>query len=103
MKIACRDNLVFVRKNVRVIRNAVDFISEYFFSKCDDVITGAMYLRDAAKRIRILNMLLFTLNKLAAFEQRCNLFCYKGLSFLWSYAMHKGIKCIYSAVKNIER
>ena len=69
MEVSCRDDHILVRENVRVVGGTVDLIADDRFHISDVVFHGSVYLRDAAERIRVLDVLLRTADQFAALKQ----------------------------------
>jgi hypothetical protein len=62
-----------------------------------------MYLRDAAERIRVLNMFLPPLDQRAALEQFAEMPSHHGLPRMRAHGMYRGMEGFDAAVVSIER
>src|SRR5690606_37191642 len=74
VKVAARNDNIFIDKNIRVIGNRINLCFEGSAYKFDSVFSGSMYLRHTSERIRILHVFFFLSDDFASFQKFGNLF-----------------------------
>src|SRR5260221_10306577 len=102
MKISSRNNLVFVRKNIRIVGDAVDFGENNVCDVVNRVQAGSMHLRYAPEGVRVLNMFLRLPKEGASFQQASHFPGYTGLAFLRPDGMNRFIERLNPAVKCVQ-
>ena len=103
MEIACRNNHILVREDVGIVGSRVYLILYHRLYIHDIVLYGTVDLGYAPETVRVLDMLLGTVDKFAAGKNRHKTLAGGNLPRMRTQLMRKGKERFYAAVESIER
>ena len=102
MEVAGGDDLILVGEDGRVVGRAVDLCHEHALHVRDGILRRTVYLRHAAERIWVLNLLAGTVDKLTALKIIEDYTCRLHLSFVGTYCVYAGSERLLTAVESLE-
>ena len=103
VEVAGRNYYVLVGEHGRIVGRAVDFVFEHRPHVFQSIAHGAMHLRYAAERIRVLHVFFGTRYKGASLKQGAHMGGNLYLSAMVAHFVHLGAERLYTPVKSIER
>jgi len=103
MKISCRNNQIFIRKNGWIVGNSVNFHPENVSHIINRIFGGAVNLWDTAERVGVLNMFFRAVDQFAVFKNISDPLCSFDLPAMVADLLNEIMKRLNPAIEGIQR